>query len=81
MTIFKIEFDRRNKVIQFDNKYYRFENGGRLIITDGDLCSVGTYNLVKNGARYFLVTEPELIKGKKELPIDLLVNNSIILVL
>ena len=80
MTIYKIEFDIRDKAIEFDNKFYRFENGGRLTIIDGGLSIEGFYNLVKKGERYFLVTDPEIIKGKKELPIDLLLNDSIILV-
>ncbi|OFX50520.1 MAG: hypothetical protein A2066_09240 [Bacteroidetes bacterium GWB2_41_8] len=80
MTIYKIEFDLRGKVIELDNKYYRFENGNCLTINDLDSSIQGTYNLVKKGERYFLLTDPEIIKGKKELPIDLLLNDSIILV-
>ncbi len=80
MTIYKIEFDLRDKAIEYDSKHYRFENGGRLTIIDGDSSIEGTYNLVKKGERYFLVTDPEIIKGKKELPVDLLLNDSIILV-
>ena len=80
MSIYKIEFDIRNKVIEFDNKFYRFEYGGKLTIIDGVLSTEGFYSLIQKGKRYFLVTEPEIIKGNKEIPIDLLLNSSIVLI-
>lgn len=80
MTTYKIEFDFRNKMIEIESKFYRFEDGGRLTIIDGDLSTEGFYRIIQKGKRYFLVTEPEIIKGSKEIPIDLLLNNSIVFI-
>lgn len=76
MNSYKIEFDFTNKILERNNKFYRFESG-KLTITSNDVIIEGFYKIFKRAERYYLVTDPEIFDGKKEIPIDLLLNENI----
>ena len=78
MANYKIGIDFNNKSLEIDNKFYHFEFG-KLIITGGDKPIEGTYYILQKEKRYYLVTKPEIVKGKKEIPIDILLDEKFIL--
>lgn len=78
MNNFKIEFDFSNKIFDVNGQFYRFDYG-RLTISDNGATIETSYEIIFKKGRYILKTGVEIFQGLKEVPIDLILNNILIL--
>lgn len=79
MTIQEAEIFIINKVFEINGNHYHFSYGGRLLITSNNAPIEGFYSIAESGNRCYLKTDPEIVAGKKELFLDLILDERIIL--
>jgi hypothetical protein len=67
------------KVCEINDIYYHFNYGGKLLITSTNPPIEGIYSISQAANRCYLKTDPEIVLGKKELFLDLILDERIIL--
>ena len=66
-------------MFEIDGNYYHFQHGGKLLVTSVTPPVEGFYSVFQRENRCYLQTDPEIIEGKKELPLDLVLGERFVL--